>query len=509
MLSTANNQDGQKCDRFHNGVDPLPEIRRWHDYLRGHLRRSDTLTPLVLRLVENNMLKTNVRDRLPSTALCEELERLVRAAEADVANLDECSRDIDPTVLRALLVVDDDAQKERSSRSRTTPFNQPSISQAHVDTRKPLPKSSRTERLKSIPLGHTMHRRPIILNELNNNTMMQDNVEEDIGNQHRGATTESPIHEPSTESLPFGRGAKRRNPVRQSHNQGFHQADHPLLGQTNHTQNLFVSSSSHVDAGHHSTEQYIESGQYSKGPITPSKPSTTSIHHGYDQHVSDPWLSQPFVQPAPDHSPKLPAALYNGYERQSPTVSTPRSYVQKSPEIPSTSPHDAYPDTATGGMTRSRTFSTRSEGRRTMDLSQHGEDRGKQRVYHPSSGGFDQSSPYSPRLDVKIHQPIEPGTMDYSADARLSGLYKNQPVIEHEDLTKRIFNVPSSVFELDYDICKVRRQVDHENPKGLRASMKGLLGKEKRKADKALAQTYGDDREIVSIGLLLDSCSSF
>src|SRR4051794_17382691 len=63
QLSPANNTSSHPLDRFHNGIQVLPEVGKWHDYLRGHLRSSDTTTELVLELVETRLLQADPATR--------------------------------------------------------------------------------------------------------------------------------------------------------------------------------------------------------------------------------------------------------------------------------------------------------------------------------------------------------------------------------------------------------------------------------------------------------------
>jgi len=46
----------QQSDIFHDGMDLLPGIRQWHQYLRGVLRRSDHITSNLLDFIEEHLL---------------------------------------------------------------------------------------------------------------------------------------------------------------------------------------------------------------------------------------------------------------------------------------------------------------------------------------------------------------------------------------------------------------------------------------------------------------------
>ncbi|KAF1997329.1 hypothetical protein P154DRAFT_565493 [Amniculicola lignicola CBS 123094] len=69
------------CDLFHDGKDVLPEIKHWHNYLRDHIRKADTATSRVLDLIEGKMLTKNPQDRYTFTVLCEELGSQIKIAE--------------------------------------------------------------------------------------------------------------------------------------------------------------------------------------------------------------------------------------------------------------------------------------------------------------------------------------------------------------------------------------------------------------------------------------------
>lgn len=95
-------------DAFHDGKAKLAEIKSWCTYIREHIRRCDTITSLVLDLVENKMLQQDPNDRISSKQLCDELTTVERTAE-DKRNTmlrDRDIKQIDLNVLRALLAVE-------------------------------------------------------------------------------------------------------------------------------------------------------------------------------------------------------------------------------------------------------------------------------------------------------------------------------------------------------------------------------------------------------------------
>jgi hypothetical protein len=102
---------------FHNGKGVLPEVLHWHDYLRKTKRSSDTVTSLVLRLVEEKLLRERPEDRYTSSELCDELEKLLNTArhQYKMQSDNESSREIHPVVLEALLSVEREREEAHTS----------------------------------------------------------------------------------------------------------------------------------------------------------------------------------------------------------------------------------------------------------------------------------------------------------------------------------------------------------------------------------------------------------
>ncbi|KAI1101815.1 hypothetical protein F4804DRAFT_314785 [Jackrogersella minutella] len=69
-------------DAFHNGVDVLPEIREWHDYLRMVVRVSDTITGRILDLIDENMLLAESARPLKSETLYDAIQNRLNDAQA-------------------------------------------------------------------------------------------------------------------------------------------------------------------------------------------------------------------------------------------------------------------------------------------------------------------------------------------------------------------------------------------------------------------------------------------
>ncbi|KAF2490635.1 hypothetical protein BU16DRAFT_622209 [Lophium mytilinum] len=102
-------------DAFYDGTDPLPEVLEWHQYLRGHLRISDTVTLRVLNLVDEAMLLALPNRRISSEKLCERLGKILALCDID---RDKRNPAMDPSknVLEALLEYEKKAEQTTNAR---------------------------------------------------------------------------------------------------------------------------------------------------------------------------------------------------------------------------------------------------------------------------------------------------------------------------------------------------------------------------------------------------------
>ncbi|KAI0128203.1 hypothetical protein F4776DRAFT_199282 [Hypoxylon sp. NC0597] len=95
-------------DAFHNGVDVLPEIKEWHMHIRSLIRKSDTITGLILDLVDEKMLLKESARQSTSELLYPALIERLRDAQVYYDQLVE-QRDVSPvteSVKEALLGVE-------------------------------------------------------------------------------------------------------------------------------------------------------------------------------------------------------------------------------------------------------------------------------------------------------------------------------------------------------------------------------------------------------------------
>ncbi|ORX98944.1 hypothetical protein BCR34DRAFT_142156 [Clohesyomyces aquaticus] len=162
--------DGSTTDRFHDGNDVLPEIKRWHNFLRGHLRVADTATPLVLDLIEGHMLQKDPLDRYKFPVLCNELAKVCIKARANLKDLPVYARDMDPAVKHALLEMEE-AEESRASSVEITPLTL-SVEKGtwHVSA-DPLQRATRGYHeeiiLRHVPLPEMPYRQELLTQDLN------------------------------------------------------------------------------------------------------------------------------------------------------------------------------------------------------------------------------------------------------------------------------------------------------------------------------------------------------
>ncbi|KAH7074657.1 hypothetical protein BKA63DRAFT_318495 [Paraphoma chrysanthemicola] len=569
-LSPSNNKNGKTYDRFHNGIEVLPEVRRWHDYLRGHLRCSDTMTPHVLRLVENNMLQTSVRDRLAMTSLCSQLESLVRMAQSEIANLDEFSRNTDDAVLRALLEINNDAERQISSKPKSTLLIPSPAPSQPIEALRSSQKCSKTERLKSIPLGHTTYRTPIIMKELSNHVFIEKNGEKSIGGTHEGAITHSPVHDHSASEFPeVEREEKPRNPgLEHKSRDEYGASQKPVFGrvEASRPKDLDVATagigeSSRQAHGDRATPHY-GSIRREKQPVQNYNRNVNDFSYYSNGSPRRPAHTTDGAQSGgPQSAPDIPVQVISSanardesIEGANPTISagidvlrnfqthpdthhpvhessnklsshshTNRSPSTSSPQYPQEQYSSGYvrpyyaPSATDIAIPMARSTSASSKEQSQVQQLHGGHvpqlnsptprrtQSGTGEVYELNSNRTPQGSPGLPQPDIFITQATEIGTSDINAASTPSTLFAttNQTANRNQapGMTRSSYNMklPTSPLELPYPICEVRRQVDAETPKGVRTAMKGLLGREQRKADKSLAETYGDKREIVGL----------
>ncbi|KAL8698877.1 MAG: hypothetical protein Q9201_006328 [Fulgogasparrea decipioides] len=70
-------------DQFHDGYQVLEDVRCWHEYLRGRLRKCDAISGQVLDLIDTSMLITNPDERIKADELCSQLNKILARSSRD------------------------------------------------------------------------------------------------------------------------------------------------------------------------------------------------------------------------------------------------------------------------------------------------------------------------------------------------------------------------------------------------------------------------------------------
>jgi hypothetical protein len=89
LREKARRPDGTISDAFHNGIKVLPAMVDWHKSIRSRLRKTDTLTSLILDLVENGMLLSDPEERLSAEGICAQLGMIYKRAQAALGTFDD------------------------------------------------------------------------------------------------------------------------------------------------------------------------------------------------------------------------------------------------------------------------------------------------------------------------------------------------------------------------------------------------------------------------------------
>ncbi|KAF2031395.1 hypothetical protein EK21DRAFT_88108 [Setomelanomma holmii] len=532
QLSPSNRGDEVTYDRFHDGFQVLPEIRKWHKYLRGHVRCSDTATVRVLDLIENNMLQKDPSDRFELEELCDRLTENLDWATERVNNLKIHSREIDAAVVQALLNIEEQAHKN-ASELKNTPLNHPTAQNQVSKAMNPLQRATmqvrKSQMIKDKPLGQTPYRREILKKGLEANKIISENDEKPLAapiNAHNGGFTNSPTngHAP-TDTFSVARRPKPRNPDR---------VPSPGPGEASKAREQFPVSIPPTPSFKRDRQQVeipaiglaeMTSVQTPTGPaaiasavdmVLPEKvnqnrtyqPPTPDTGPSHPNHSSPTNMSK-----RPSLSLQTPIALprTTGEQRDG-SVGSPQSPSKPQPVISNSPPQPQLATPTTTSQT------PRSNGYSPFNMSRPYDSDGPQwqSAGYWQNGGIDAHvapNVVSPRGDhvglseaasasplITLSPPVEltttntpprpPPSQDHSTE--------KQSVITDETHHEQE-SLPFSVFELPYDVCNVRRDVDQEGPKGKRAKLKGILRLEERKADKGLTKVYGDGREIVFV----------
>jgi hypothetical protein len=528
QLSPSNNRSQEPQDRFHDGYQVLSEIRKWHDYLRGHLRPSDTVTDTVLDLIEHKLLQTDPSSRPDLDELCDRLSKLSSRAAREIRDLKKPSRDTDPVVLKALLKIEEEAQSQRSTERKTTPLLQQSMVVTGVDPINPRQRASmqiQKERIiKSKPLGQTAYRKEILEGELKTSSIIKEDDEPSIGGTHNGATTNSPVDgTPPLKQIRFtDRPAKPRNPEFQGLGEPGPSGD---TSATSHPQVPALAPIATTPTP--SPRQNIPSGQPCSLNFVAFE--TNSQHTFSDDAQNRPDSRRPrLTVVTPESSPSRrypPTSLQPRVDPPSstkntrPSVPTPRPLPPvtngvEDPHFSSTSPPQTPIATVTGDPWRPESSPSTKETPNPMNYvdstsrsaypSPADSHLAEKHVYEPDEvPSTSIQTVLNPGPLITLSEPAEPVPPPTKMDAiQLSAnSIEKYTVKDPHDHSSTVGDsqpllLPSSVYDLPFDICRKRMELDQDVSKGF-AKLKGKFGRETRAPDPSLVETFREPRELV------------
>ncbi|KAL1793591.1 hypothetical protein ACET3X_008573 [Alternaria dauci] len=531
QLAPANNKDGVAFDRFHDGSDVLPEVEKWHEYLRGHLRLSDTTTGLVLDLIQLKLLRANPAVRHNMEDLCEKLEELSDIAKHKIQSLKKHSKDTDTVVMKALKKIEEEAQVERLSEPKTNLLQQPLLP---VNPRERASMQIMKEELiRNKPLGQTAHRKQILEEKLDG----YDDSE--VENKplpmavYDGAVTRSPIEAtPQKEVHPGHRKPKPRRP----------QFQPPGQGPSDRGQYTPNGLSQHEILGFPATPPSSDHNRKTFGTFTVP-------HSGDDFNSHVPSVGVDLLT-----SPNLERPVLRLTTPESPLARFPNRIAQSvdTPKLPHTSGYERpmiqhlnHPPPSVSAP--EKTADTSKSHPRIPE--QRAIDRGlgnqnsftPDQVYHPIRGGDVPLATDTSSMGFTIHdrhtqEPIdraittsEPvgdtgpsitisSNEDTESPHRQSTVSQTSSHAHEKQLAEGdhtphghypsgsnnpfLLTLPPTVLYLPYDICVRRKDLDEQVTKGLAkkfAKVKGTLGIETRARDSRLEETFSDPRELIFV----------
>jgi len=525
QLSPANKKDGITYDRFHDGMQVLPEVRKWHNYLRGHVRPSDTATLLVLDLVENSMLQTETSNRVELEELCDKLQEILGWATDRVENLKIHSRKTDPVVLQALYNIEAKAHQEKSSRRKTVPLNHPVASVTGAEILNPPQRARATmqvhkERIiQNKPLGQTPYRKEILEKELKANILFEEEDSEKLIGAHNGGFTDSPTNaHPEVDAFGVARRAKRRNPEHlpaaiSGYTPGAQPPSPPFTPYHQRArQQPYIPQD--IPDGMSSRSEEHRRAQYASS-VAGASMENSQLGAAIKTTQMDPndYATVPSPTTA-SNPPSLASRTHNAYVEgirpHFPSPPGPTSIARS--ELDPMSPNSIFGIGQPGFSPRNdhdQQHRWQANGAPQLeDPSPSHSHFQENRMYAPKYVGVDIDEVHAqPNPLITVSQPVELAstitpprrrdTRDHTTEKQAvitEEHFESTPAETHEPL-------PPSVLELPYDVCAVRASVDNDDPKGKRARIKGMLGFEERKADKSLTRTFGDGREIVCLHL--------
>jgi len=525
QLSPANNKDGVVLDRFHDGYHVLPEVGKWHDYLRGHLRPSDTTTEMVLALIENKLLRAEPVARHNLEELCEKLQELSEWAEHKIKSLRKYSRDTDPLVMRALSSIEEDAHVQRTSEPKINLLQQP-LFQVNPRERASM-QINKEELIRNKPLGQTAHRRQILEEKLEVCFGKQvDGKPQFSDGKHNGDFADSPTGATPSKELQFGgRKVKPRNPQRQQSDR-----DHSERGpQTPNGARYSTAKPPATPPSSNRTK--ISSGHdvqlYGEDPFTTSL-HTSSLEFGSPASANSRRLN-PHIPTTDSPSTKYPANValsHDDWASSSPPVqkevvltqanlsptnlAVPEEVVQLEKSLRHTPSPRVITQAVDKEVSPLNTYSQHRQTHREMDSGvSNTSPSGSPFSKRPENERIDGSITASghsqgierPRPSILLSHPGDDQSPYGQAQTSFAETQSECNPTSPNLSSPSLLPLPLRALDLPFDICLRRMELDEQAPKGFAkgfAKAVGSLGIETRTRDASLAETFSDPRELVS-----------
>jgi hypothetical protein len=535
QLSPANRKDGITSDRFHDGFCVLPEVEKWHDYLRGHLRPSDTTTEQVLSLVEGKLLRSDPAARYSVEELCEKLHEVSAWAEYKIKDLKKHSKEPHHLVMKALSNIEEEAQTQRSSEPKTNLLQQPLL-QVNPRERASM-QINKEELIKNKPLGQTAHRKQILEKKLEGCHVMKMDVGPLANSIFNGAVTHSPTDStPPNGLLDFtGRKTKLRNPLLQGFNHTQSDLDPrtpnstrpratdnlpetpPPSGRRNGTSGAKLDLASH---DHLATNVYGPS--FEVGSPTSTNSDRLKLRIPTRGSPSAKYIATPAQS---NGTRDLPSSSEDeGHTAHNTSLSSSNTYKTVEAAYSAESPPHTLSQAAIGlevgnqGLPLSDCSKDRQghEGKRSVisDTRPMGSPFMEKRVIERLVGNSEVSSQDqnigSPGLSITVSNP-DGGKSLYDQQAiPHPGAYIHEMQAAQDEHTFASpkpsdsiqLPLPLLASDLPFDICIRRKEMDGQVSKGLAKGftrVKGSFGIETRARDASLAEPFSNRRELVSL----------
>ncbi|PVI05816.1 hypothetical protein DM02DRAFT_71636 [Periconia macrospinosa] len=505
--------NGKPTDRFHDGQQVLPEIKRWHQFLRGHTRNADTATSLVLGHIEVHMLQKDARDRLQFKDLCKELKDLIKTAQAMVENLPSASKDTDDSVKHALYAMEKEAEN-RTSDVNATPLKRESrleertallsVANANPSVRVSS-RNNKSDILRDFPRAQIPYRKEILEKELDVKSVLEQSIHESPGGLHDGAHTSSPIdNNPSKgPSVLKGLGIET------------------IHGSSTHYQHVNVpvptirepitkreTSPRHQPPAVPPISKELLSdhqNQYLKRPRSPQASfQQNNLAAREEKFSSEPRAGPPLTPPLPVTG--LPQRTTASGSANPCSVTNPREHSAKRAQSDGFAERNGdLPEFLGYGNSRASASELESPPKVKYPLKSPPSPR-------PFSinGIHAQNQPPASKVSVEGEPQSSTDTPTFSSGPDRHGKEKqtvfdspSQQELSSSHAAKKSTTVPASVYHLPWDICKVR--LDSNAPAGpksilgkLGSKAKGIFGMETQERDQHLAEVI-HDRELIFV----------